>query len=56
MAGCGCKGGGSGSKGTPQPTNTSTTTPNQMDEQRIAQVKQEIKSIVNKYYNDKTKK
>jgi hypothetical protein len=49
--GCGCKGNGGS---TPQPTQTTTTTTssNQLDEQRVAQVKSEIRNIVNKYYND----
>jgi hypothetical protein len=53
MAGCGCK--GNTTPPTTQPT-PQTPTPNQLDEQRVAQVKSEIRSIVNKYYNSGKKK
>jgi hypothetical protein len=53
--GCGCK------KGTPVPTPTQTTQStnlteqNVVDEQRQAQIKTEIRTIVNKYYNDQNR-
>jgi hypothetical protein len=54
--GCGCKG-NSGQQTTQQSPQTQQTTNNTLDEQRVAQMKSEIRNIVNKYYNDgKTKK
>lgn len=49
--GCPCK-----KKVVEQQTPTPTQVVNQVDEERIAQVKKEIKNIVNKYYTDGKKK
>jgi hypothetical protein len=55
--GCGCKGGNNTQQTTQQTPQVNQTTANALDEQRVAQVKNEIRNIVNKYYTDgKTKK
>jgi anti-sigma28 factor (negative regulator of flagellin synthesis) len=55
MAGCGCKGNKSATTQQAQAAPIQQT-PNVLDEQRVAQVKSEIRNIVNKYYTNGKKK